>query len=82
MLHKTPVSDTAITQQAHHMLTTHGFRAPCNIEVQTSRGVVTLSGTIEFDHQRIAILRVIHQIDGVSYVNDRMQVQPKTPSWK
>jgi osmotically-inducible protein OsmY len=82
MLRKNPVPDKAINQKVARQLISHGFRAPCNIEAQTNRGVVTLSGKIEFEYQRAAVLRAIHQVDGISSVIDHLQVIPKTVQWK
>lgn len=82
MLHKPPISDTTLNQNVTRSLIHHGFRAPCSIVAHTSRGVVTLSGKIEFEHQRAAAVRAVHQVDGVRYVADQMQVIPHVPPWQ
>jgi osmotically-inducible protein OsmY len=82
MLQKRPVPDQSITQKVTNQLVSHGIRAPCNVEVRTNRGTVTISGKIEYEHQRAAVLHMLRTIDGVAQVVDQMQVAPKMAQWK
>jgi osmotically-inducible protein OsmY len=77
MIHKSLVPDKSIDQKVAHQLVSRGFRAPCNLVVQTRGGVVTVSGKVEYEHQRVAVLHVIRGIDGVVHTVDHMQVAPK-----
>ncbi len=54
------------------------MRSPCRIAVQTAKGVVTLSGDIEYEHQRNAAVQAARHLDGVSSVVDRLHVKAKT----
>ena len=54
------------------------MRSPCRIAVASRKGDVTLSGTIQFEHQRIAALHAARGIDGVRRVMDQLKVQAKT----
>ena len=82
MMHKTLVPDTSITQKVANQLISRGFRSPCNVAVQTRHGVVTLSGKLEYEHQRTAVLHLIRGIDGVVQTVDQMQVLPRETHWK
>ena len=82
MWRKEVIPDNAINQRITQHLATHGMRSPCRIAVQTARGVVTLKGDIEYEHQRNAALQVARHTDGVSRVVDQLHVKPKTPPWK
>ena len=78
MWHKEVIPDKTINQKVTQQLSARGMRSPCKIAVQTAKGVVTLSGDIEFEHQRIAAVQAARHLDGVSSVVDRLNVRPRT----
>ncbi len=82
MWHKEIIPDKSINQKINQQLVGHGMRSPCHIAVQTAKGVVTLTGSIEYEHQRNAALLVARHMDGVNRVVDQLHVRPKTPQWK
>jgi hypothetical protein len=71
------VPDASIIQKVTKSLCNHGMRSPCRIAVASRKGDVTLSGTIQFEHQRIAALHAARGIDGVRRVMDQLKVQAK-----
>jgi hypothetical protein len=77
MWHKEVISDKAINQKVTQQLSARGMRSPCRIAVQTVRGVVTLSGDIEYEHQRNTAVQTARHLDGVSSVVDRLHVKPR-----
>ena len=81
MLHKDPISDKSITQKVTQHLISRGMRSPCCIEVQTTRGTVTVSGKVEYEHQRTAALHIVRDVEGVNNVVDHLQVMQKTSVW-
>ena len=82
MMHKGVVPDRSITEKVAHQLISRGFRSPCHVDVQTKGGVVTVSGKVEYEHQRTAVLHMIRGIDGVVHTVDHMQVMPAQTHWK
>jgi hypothetical protein len=82
MLHKEIIPDRTIDQKVIHELSARGMRAPCSIAVHTTKGVVTLSGNIAFEHQRNAAVQATRHLDGVTRVIDQMHVKAKTSPWK
>ncbi len=52
MLKKNPVSDQAIMTKVNQQLQSRGIRSPCQVGVLSLKGMVTLSGKIQYDHQR------------------------------
>jgi len=82
MWHKEIISDRTLNQKVTQELSARGMRAPCSIAVQTAKGVVTLSGNIEYEHQRNAAVQATRHLDGVSRVVDQLHVKPKTSPWK
>ena len=46
--------DRTIMQQVGQRLTTRGLCSPCRIDVKSKNGEVTLTGTIQYPHQRAA----------------------------
>jgi hypothetical protein len=71
------VPDASIIQKVTRSLSNHGMRSPCHIAVAARKGDVTLSGTIQFEYQRIAALHAARGIDGVRRVMDQLKVQAK-----
>jgi len=68
--------DDRITQQVNNKLASRGFALPCRLAVQTSNGQVTLSGNVQYAHQKGAAVSAISGIVGVRRVIDQMTVKP------
>ena len=68
--------DHDITQNVNNKLASRGFRAPCRVTVQTTNGTVTLSGTVQYSHQKGTAVRAINGVAGVLRVVDRLIVKP------
>ena len=58
MERKVPISDAAISRSVTQHLAGRGLRSPCRIEVQTRNGEVTLSGTVQYVHQRDEVVQI------------------------
>ena len=71
------VPDATIIQKVTKQLSNRGMQSPCHIAVAVRKGDVTLTGTIQFEHQRIAALHAVRGIDGVRRVMDQLKVQAK-----
>ena len=69
-------NDRAIVQQVTQRLATRGLRSPCKIDVQSSKGEVTLTGAVQYPHQRAAAMQAASSASGVRHVVDRMTVKP------
>jgi osmotically-inducible protein OsmY len=78
MWHKEVTSDKAISQKISQQLATRGMRSPCHIAVQIARGSVTLTGDIEYEHQRNAAVQAARRVDGVQRVVDQLHVKART----
>jgi hypothetical protein len=82
MWHKELIPDKAINLKVTQQLSARGMRSPCKIAVQTAKGVVTLSGDIEYEHQRNAAIQAARHLDGVNSVVDQLHVKAKTSPQK
>jgi hypothetical protein len=82
MWRKEVIPDRTIDQRVTQELSARGMRAPCSIVVHTTKGVVTLSGNVAFEHQRSAAVQATRHLDGVTRVIDQMHVKTKTSPWK
>jgi osmotically-inducible protein OsmY len=71
----TPVQDKTITRQVLGKLAGRGLNAPCKVTVETNKGQVTLSGTVQYDHQKASAVQAINGISGVRRVVDRLTVK-------
>jgi hypothetical protein len=79
MWQKEIIPDKSINQKVTQQLSARGLRAPCHIAVRTAKGVVTLSGDVEYEHQRNTAVQSTRRLDGVSSVVDQLRVKPKAP---
>jgi osmotically-inducible protein OsmY len=76
------VKDPMISQKASERLSSLGVRAPSHVTVVSNKGNVTLSGTIQYEHQRHIAVHAIQAVAGVQRVVDQMQVIPSGQHWK
>jgi osmotically-inducible protein OsmY len=72
--------DQVITNQVQLKLANRGIRFPCNVSVQTKKGEVTLTGTVQFAHQKSAAIQAATGVTGVKRVTDSMSVGVKRVS--
>ena len=70
--------DRNIAQAVTQRMAMRGIRTPCRIDVQSRNGEVTLSGSIQYPHQRAAAMQAASTTSGVRHVVDRMTVKPAT----
>ena len=68
--------DNRITQQVSNKLASRGFASPCRVTVDTANGQVTLSGVVQYAHQKGAAVSAISGMTGVRRVIDQMTVKP------
>lgn len=71
----TPTQDRTINRHVESKLAGRGLRAPCKIAVATSKGEVTLSGTVQFAAQKATAVQTANLISGVRRVIDRLTVK-------
>ena len=76
MERKVPISDAAISRNVTQYLAGRGLRSPCRIEVQTRNGEVTLSGTVQYVHQRDTAVQAIRTVEGIKRVVEKLKVTP------
>jgi osmotically-inducible protein OsmY len=79
MIHQEKVKDTVISQKAKEKLSGSGIRAPCHVTIVSNQGQVTLSGSIQYEHQRPVALRAVKSVTGVGRVVDQMRLIPSGP---
>jgi osmotically-inducible protein OsmY len=68
--------DRRLLQRVTQQLTTRGIRNPCHVDAAVKNGDVTLTGTIQYEHQRKAAMQAATGVTGVKRVSDRMTVKP------
>ena len=71
----TPVSDKTITRQVQAKLAGRGLRSPCRILVETLKGVVTLTGSVQYVPQKAAAVQAANSISGVRQIVDRLTIK-------
>lgn len=67
--------DDHVTRHVTNKLASRGFGSQ-HLTVQTSNGLVTISGGVQFAHQKKAALKAITGIAGIRRVIDQMNVKP------
>ena len=68
--------DNTIAQAVTQRLAMRGIRSPCRIDVQARNGEVTLTGNIQYPHQRAAAMLAASSASGVRHVVDRLTLKP------
>jgi len=68
--------DRNIAQQVTQRLSMRGVRSPCRIDVESKNGQVTLTGSIQYAHQRSAAVQAASSASGVRHVVDRLTITP------
>jgi len=69
------VPDRTISQQSSQKLANRGLRSPCQVQVETRNGEVTLSGTVQYAHQKGVASQVVTGIFGVKRVVNQLVVK-------
>jgi len=82
MIHQEKVKDTVISQKVKEKLSGAGIRAPSHVAAVSSNGQVTVSGSIQYEHQRAVAIRAIRGVTGVQHVVDQMRVIPNVQHGK
>ena len=70
--------DRTVVQQVTQRIATKGIRSPSRIDVQAKNGQVTLTGNIQYAHQRSAAVQAASTAAGVRQVVDQLKVMPNT----
>ncbi len=78
---KNRISDPKIIQHVSQRLGNRGIRSPARINVASANGQVTLSGNIQYEHQRHTALQTAQSVEGVRRVVDMLKliVAPPRP---
>ena len=71
----------AILQKLNQRLARIASGSRNNITATVNNGDVTLSGTIQFEHQRRIMIRAVNSVQGVRRVIDQVQVLAKKSTW-
>jgi hyperosmotically inducible protein len=72
---KNALANGAITAKIKSKMTLDDTLEAMRIDVDTSNGVVTLSGTVDTEAQRQRALQLARETDGVRQVEDRLKVR-------
>jgi osmotically-inducible protein OsmY len=71
---KNKISDPKITQHVAQRLASCGIRSPSRVVVTSANGEVTLSGTVQYQHQRQSVMQATRNIEGVRGVVDMLKL--------
>lgn len=65
-----------LVQQVKNKLTSRGFGSGSSLTVQSSNGMITLSGSVQYAHQKKAAVNAITGLSGVNRVIDQVTIKP------
>jgi len=71
----TPIQDKTITRQVQGKIAGRGLGSPCKIIVNSLKGIVTLTGTVQYAQQKNTAVQAVNGISGVRRVVDQLIVQ-------
>jgi len=74
--------DERLQRRVEQRLASRGLRAPCRIQVSVNKGVVTLTGQVQYDYQKRAAVKAIQTLDGIQSVIEQLQVAPPKRAWE
>jgi osmotically-inducible protein OsmY len=77
MLHQQEVSNKDLTKSVNQRLSRTGTAGQSHVTAGVSRGVVTLTGTLNHEMQRRAIVQATSRAPGVRQVIDQMTLAKK-----
>lgn len=69
-------ADHAITQKVLQKLAHRGVRSPCKVAVNTLGGSVTLTGSVQYSHQKILAAAAATGVTGVRRVSNQILLKP------
>lgn len=69
------VPDRTIIQDVSNKLARGGVRTPCRVDVQARNGEVTLTGTVQFMHQKQSALKIAGGVNGVRRVVENLTIK-------
>ena len=72
-----PVADKALLKKINQRLERTGLGSRSRVTVTIRRGQVSLSGNIQYEHQRRPALKAVGSLQGVRGVVDHLQVQSR-----
>jgi len=70
------IDDASITAQVKSSLFSHRSTSSIKTKVQTTDGVVTLSGIAKNDAEKSLVTKLVNDINGVSKVINNMTIAP------
>lgn len=73
--------DPKIAQNITQRLQGCGIRSPSRVTIASAGGQVTLSGTIQYEHQRAQAMKAVQGVSGVKRVVDNLTVAPAAKRW-
>ncbi|NLY01454.1 MAG: BON domain-containing protein [Rhodopirellula sp.] len=76
MLRRNQVPDKTLLQKLNQRMMRTGTGSQCRVSLAVHNGDVTVSGTIQFEHQRRMVLRAAGGIEGVRRVTDTLRIVP------
>ncbi len=72
------INDDRITRSVNSKLATRGFGSQSKLTVQTSKGLVTLTGSVQHAHQKRTAVKAISGIAGIRRIIDQLTIKPAT----
>ena len=69
------IPDKTLLNEVNKKLMRAGTQS--RVTASVNGGIVTLTGALQHEHQRRALIRVANQVSGVRQVVDQMTVPPK-----
>ena len=75
-------ADEHLQHQLEQKLLAHGLRPPCRVTVVVRGGVVTVSGTVQHDYQRNAVVHACRSMTGVKRIVNNVQAPGFHNVWK
>ena len=77
MFGRNEVSDKALLSSVNRRLDRTGTGSQAKITAAVQRGIVTLTGKVQYENQRNLLVKAVTSVAGVRQVIDQLQSPPK-----
>lgn len=81
MFGKNDVPDRSLLKTVNRRLDRTGTGSQSKVTAAVQRGIVTLTGILQYENQRNSILKAVQSVAGVRQVIDQLQSPPKRKTY-
>jgi osmotically-inducible protein OsmY len=79
---QSPISDKSLLEKVNQRLSRSGSGSKSRVNASIAKGDVTLAGMLQYEIQRMPLVKAVGAVTGVRRVIDQMRVAPAEKKWQ